>query len=402
MKHATILLLLFFILLPAAQAQEETAAQSTVQKELDTVRTLLDEALSEYRAGRVDEAYTTARSAYLDHFENVEPFTRPLNPDLTLELEIKFAQLREMIKNRAPTEKLEAKVSEINTDLERVEALFSKSTTLIPTIAFILSFSIIFREGLEAVLISAIILAYLDKTRNYQLKKYIYYGIIIAIAASLATWPLFTYLINISGADKESIEVITSFAAVLVLFYVSFYLIRRVDERRWMEFLKAKSWHAMQSGKYLSLVLMAFLAVYREGFETVLFYKALYTMSHTLSDWLTTGFIAGTGALIISGLAIFAFGKHLPLKHLLALTVLIAASLSIFFTGNAVRELQILGYIPITPLTDTLPRINPVLADLLGYRRTLETLAAQAALGIAYLAGGVYTMFKIRRGEIHV
>jgi high-affinity iron transporter len=230
----------------------------------------------------------------------------------------------------------------------------------------------------------------MDKTRNYSMKKYVYRGMALALIGTLVTWIIFTRIISISGASKEAIEVITSLAAVVVLFYVTFWLLRRLDEKKWLEFIRAKSWHAIQSGEFNALTLMSFLAVYREGFETVLFYKALFAMSPALTSWLTLGIILSIGALILVGLGVFVFGIRLPLKYLFGLTMFVAASLSIFFTGNAVRELQILGYLPITSLTDTLPRINPVLADLIGYRRTLETIVAQLALVIIYLVGGLY------------
>lgn len=350
--------------------------------------------MQEYEAGNSEKAYRAARAAYLDHFENVEVYSRPVDPELTLNLEIKFAQLREMMKNGEPAGRVRAKVSEINTDLDRIEGLFEEASAIVPWIATILSFSILFREGLEAILISAIIIAYLEKSRNYAMKKYVYWGFGLALGATLLTWILASFVIDISGASGEAIEVVTSIAAVVVLFYVTFWLLRRLDEKRWMEFLKARSWHAMQSGRYMALTLMAFLAVYREGFETVLFYKALYTMAPALSSWLTTGAIIGGGALVVLGLTIFVFGIRLPLKYLLGLTVLVAVSLSIFFAGSAVRELQILGYLPITDLTETLPKINPMLADLIGYRRTLETIIAQVALAAAYLVGGAYLLFR--------
>jgi high-affinity iron transporter len=397
MRAPILLLLLLFLFLPLVQAQEGTEA---ARKEMESVRTLLEKSLQAYEAGEKEEAYRAARSAYLDHFENVEIYSRPIDSDLTLELEIEFAELREMIKKGEPADAVRAKISEIGTDLDRIEGLFERASALVPAIATILSFSVIFREGLEALLISAIILAYLEKSRNYALKRYVYRGAALALVATLATWAIFTYVISLTGASREAIEVVVSFAAVFVLFYVTFWLLRRIDEKRWMEFIKAQSWHAMQSGRYNALTLMVFLAVYREGFETVLFYKALYTMTPTLSSWLTLGLILGAGSLVLVGLGIFVFGIRLPFQYLFGLTIFVAASLSIFFVGNAVRELQILGYVPITSLTNTLPRIHPILADLLGYRRTLETIGAQVALAFVYLAGAGYVTYQMKKGEM--
>ncbi len=384
-------LLFIFILLFSIPA---VAQENEVKKELESVRQLIEQSLKEYEAGNVEEAYKAARSAYIDHFELVEPFLRPVDAEFTLELEIKFAQLREMIKKGEPVNVVEAKISEINTDLDRAEALFEKASAIVPSIATVLSFSIIFREGLEAILISAIIIAYLERSRNYRMKKYVYRGFALAIVATLVTWVIFS-LITPSGESKELIEAITSIAAVIVLFYVTFWLLQRLDEKRWIEFIKARSWHAMQSGRYIALTLMAFFAVYREGFETVLFYKALYLMTPALSSWLNLGIIIGAGALILLGLGIFVLGIRLPFKYLFGLTMLVAASLSIFFIGNVVRELQVLGYVPITSI-DTLPRINAMLANLLGYRRTLETIGAQIILMVLYIIGGVYLFFNLK------
>ncbi len=397
MKYGYIIfsvLFIFMLILPVNATTDEE-----MQTELDKVRELMNQAIVEYEKGNAEKAYKLARSAYLDHFENVEVLTRSVAPDLTLELEIEFAQFREMIKRGEPVEDVKKKAEEIYANLEKLEGFFEESSVLAPVIGVVISFSIMFREGLEAVLISAIIIAYLERTRNYHMKKYVYLGIVLALLASIVTWFAASTIISLSGADKEVVEVATSFLAVIVLFYVSFWLLRRTDEKRWIEFIEARSWHAMQSGNYVALTLLSFFAIYREGFETVLFYQALYSMVPSLSTWLTLGIIVSSGALVVIGMLVFVFGTRLPTKQLFALTIAVAASLSIFFIGNAVRELQVLGYIPITSLTHVLPKINPVLADLIGYRRTLETIAAQAILVAVYVAGGIYMWHKSRRGE---
>ena len=126
-----------------------------------------------------------------------------------------------------------------------------------------------FREGLESVLILGAIITYLEASRNTKYKKYLYYGVILAIGATAVTWIVASYIIEISGANRELIEAIAALSATAILFYVSFWILNKIEHKKWMEFVKAKVWQATTTGSVLVFVGLAFFTVYREGFETV-------------------------------------------------------------------------------------------------------------------------------------
>ncbi|MGI0025164.1 MAG: hypothetical protein ACREA4_08475, partial [Nitrososphaera sp.] len=137
-------------------------AKAKVRNNIDQIRIKLDQTLLLYEEGKPEEALAASRSAYLDSYENVEIPLRPIDPDFTLEMEIKFAELRNLIQANAPYSEVEGKIIEIRRGLDESERLVSGTGVLAPTIAFSTSFSIIFREGLESALIIGAILTYLE------------------------------------------------------------------------------------------------------------------------------------------------------------------------------------------------------------------------------------------------
>src|SRR5918997_3362885 len=228
--------------------EAEDPAKAAVRNNIDTIRMQLDETLRLHGEGNYDGALLTSRSAYLDSYESIEIPLRPIDPDLTLDLEIKFAKLRNLIQAHAPYEQVEAKIVEIRRGLDESERLESGTGIVAPTIAFSTSFSIIFREGLESALIIGAILTYLEASRNNRFKKHVYYGIVIAIGATAVTWFIAEFIIDISGASRELIEAIAGVSAVAVLFWVSFWVLNKIETKRWIEFVKAKVWKATTTG----------------------------------------------------------------------------------------------------------------------------------------------------------
>ncbi|HEX5892107.1 MAG TPA: FTR1 family protein, partial [Nitrososphaeraceae archaeon] len=197
--------------------EAQDSAKEAVRNNIDQIRKKLDEMLLQYKAERYNEALLTSRSAYLDSYENIEIPLRPIDPDFTLEMEIKFAELRNLIQSQSQYEEILKKTAEIKNGLDESERLVSGTGIVAPTIAFSTSFSIIFREGLESALIIGTILTYIEASRNQRFKKHIYYGIIIAVGATAVTWFIAEYIIEISGASRELIEAIAGISAVAVL-----------------------------------------------------------------------------------------------------------------------------------------------------------------------------------------
>ena len=366
--------------------------QAEVRAEIDFIRATLQEMLAHYQNNDYDSAYAAARIAYLDSYEYVEIPLRPIAPDFTLEVEYQFAELRNLIKQQASYDEVRAVVVGIERNLDESERLVTGSGEIAPMIAFSASFAIIFREGLEAVLILGAILMYLEASRNSRLKPYVYYGIIAAVVATGITWLVASYIIEISGADRELIEAIAALSATGVLFYVSFWILNKIEHKKWMEFVKAKVWQATTTGGTMVFVMLAFFTVYREGFETVLFYQAMFGFAKYLESFVGLGFVIGMASLFALYFIMRRLGRRLPLRVLFGLTMGIGAYLSIAFLGNAIRELQVLDIVPYTSMLGTIPRLDINMATMTGIYPTLETVVAQIILLSVYMSASAYVL----------
>jgi high-affinity iron transporter len=372
--------------------EAEDPAKAAVRADIDQIRIKLDESLNLYKQGETQEALTTSRSAYLDSYEKVEIPLRPIDPDFTLDMEIKFAQLRNLIQSNAGYEEVLKKISEIKGGLDESERLVSGTGIIAPSIAFSTSFSIIFREGLESALIIGAILTYLEASRNARFKKHVYYGILIAAAATAITWFIAAYIIEISGASRELIEAIAGISAVAVLFWVSFWVLNKIETKKWIEFVKAKVWRATITGSVMVFIMLSFFTVYREGFETVLFYQAILSFAKYMEWYVIAGMVLGLAVIIGVALGVRKLGKKLPLRVLFGLTMGIGAYMSIAFIGNAIREFQEVGYISTTHLIGIIPRLDINLATMTGIHPTLETIVAQVILLSVYVIGSLYIL----------
>jgi high-affinity iron transporter len=373
--------------------------KSGVRKEIDFIRDSLEETLAHYSNGDYDSSYATARSAYLDSYEFVEIPLRQIDPDFTLEVEYQFAQLRNLINERADYDDVQKVVIDIRRNLDESERVVSGTGEIAPTIAFTSSFAVIFREGLESVLIIGAIVTYLEASRNTKFKKYIYHGILAALGATAATWVAAAYIIDISGANRELVEAIAALSATAVLFYVSFWVLNKIEHKKWMEFVKAKVWQATTTGSAMVFVMLSFFTVYREGFETVLFYQAMSGFAKYMEVYVGLGFVIGIGSLLVLYFLMKKLGKKLPLRALFGLTMGVGAYLSIAFLGNAIRELQIIDVLPYTGLIGIVPRLDINLAAMTGIYPTLETLVAQIILLGIYLVASTYVLVMRPRKE---
>ena len=375
---------------PMGSASE--GEKQSVRDEIDIIREKLMATEIFYELGDTQAAYASARSAYLDSYEYVEIPLRAIAPDFTFEVEYQFATLRNQINDGAPIEDISTTIISLERSLDESERLVSGTGTIAPMIAFISSFSIIFREGLEAVLILGAIITYLEASRNHKFKKYVHYGIGLAIGATAVTWVIASYIIEISGANRELIEAIAALSATAVLFYVSFWILNKIEHKRWMEFVKAKVFQASAAGGTSVFIMLSFFTVYREGFETVLFYQAMFSFAKYMEFYVGLGFILGIVSLLGIYFGFRKLGKRLPLRALFGLTMGIGAYLSIAFLGNAIREFQVLDFIPYTSMLGTIPRLDINVATMTGIYPTLETTVGQIVLLAVYLVASLYVL----------
>jgi high-affinity iron transporter len=218
-----------------------------------------------------------------------------------------------------------------------------------------------------------------------------------ASLASLLTAVVLTTLIRLSPGKQEALEGITMMIAVVMLFYVSYWLLSKIEVGRWNRFVKGKVEDALSSGSALALASVAFLAVYREGFETVLFYKALFLAAGPDSGVMPViaGILAGTVILVAVYYAINRFGVRIPLKPFFAITSAFLYYMAFVFAGKGMAELQEGGLSSYTPVSWA-PRIPEM-----GIYPTVETLLVQGVVVFLFLAALVWTvMVEPRRMKV--
>jgi high-affinity iron transporter len=358
--------------------------------EMTLARADVSAALDAYKAGDRQRAYDLARSAYLDHFEFVEVPLRLRNPNLVLDAEFTFAEMRNKMRAGAPVGDVRDSTVKLRSQLLDVDRALGEKGIAAPAIAFGFSFSILFREGVEAVLLIAVLLGSLSAGSVAGYKRPLFLGVAAALGATLVTWLLATLVIDIAPVNRELLEAITALAAVVVLVVVSFWLVQRLEHRRRMEFMRARTAAAMAAGSTAAFVGLGFMAVYREGFETVLFYQALALFAEGLGLWVALGAAAAALALGGVGYAILGLGKKLPLKPMLITGASVLLLLSVAFVGNAVRSLQSADVIAATPIHDGWARLPVFAAELTGIHPTTQSIAAQAVLLAVYALGAAW------------
>jgi high-affinity iron transporter len=393
-----LLALLLVVLAAVAFAAPALAADDTyaeTRARVAEAQGLVDEAVAEVARGNRDQAYDLARTAYLDHFELAEVPLRLRDPNLVLDLEFAFAKLRNDIRDGEPVSTVRADAVTIREGLLDVDRTLADKGIAAPLLAFVFSFTILFREGVEVVLLLAILLGALSAGRASGYRKPLGLGVLAAILATIATWVLATVVLEIAPVQRELLEGITAIAAVAVLFMVSFWLVSRLEHRHWLEFMRSRVAAAISAGSALAFAGLGFTAVYREGFETVLFYQALATFSEGLELWVLLGVVTAAAALGVVAYLILRLGKRLPIKPMLIGGASILLLLSVTFAGNAVRSLQEADWIGVTPVDAGWARLPVFAAELTGIHPTREGLTSQAVLLAVYVLGAVW-MFVVR------
>jgi len=253
------------------------------------------------------------------------------------------------------------------------------------------SLLIILREGFEAILILSAVAASLRASGRTGALRPFYGGALAAVAASLAL-ALVAHRVGGFGAGREAIEGLTCLLAVVVLFFTSYWLISRVEGRRWQQFIRESVQRAASSERLGGLAMLAFLVVFREGFETVLFYQALVVEAGGTAAGMAAvagGLVAGLVLLSILYAAIRWFGVHVPMRPFFAVTGGLLYLLAIKFAGVGILELQEAGWLgqhPLAWVPDT-----SFLRDWLGVFPDALALSLQGLLVLALLFGWLWT-----------
>jgi len=337
---------------------------------LDTTIARLHDSLAAYADNQPEQAYTLALAAYLDGFELAESALRATDPELVRALETRMLDYRQLIQSGMPLDTVRDAEAQLVTHLQQARGQMDDNR-LSPGMAMGSAFVILLREGLEALLVLAAIIGILIKTGRRDALPYVHAGWIGALALGFATWGASIYLVDISGASRELTEGGTAVLAAVVLLYVGFWLHDKAHASQWQAFVKKRIQGALSGRALWALALVAFLAVYREVFETVLFYQALWMQAESDGQSaLLGGFGLGVAALLAIGWIILKSSVRLPLNAFFRVNAAIMFVLAVVFAGHGVAGLQKAGILRLDPVS--FPRI-----DLLGIYPNLESLGAQ-------------------------
>jgi high-affinity iron transporter len=345
-----------------------------------TARDYLREAVALYEQGNFKEAYQKSVDAYLDGFELAEPALFAKNAAMGREIEAQFTQLRGLMRSGGNHARVSELYAQLDAGLGQALDVLSRGDTESGPYTLFNSALIIIREGLEAALIVAAIVAVLKTMGATEAIRYVHLGWILALLSGVITWILAQTVITFTGAQRELVEGFTSLVAAVVLFSVSYWLISKAEAKRWHQFIQTRVQQALSGRRLFALVGVSFLAVYREAFETVLFYQALWLQSQNTQSFVLWGFLAGTAVVAAIVYAIFKLGLRIPLRLFFGASSALLYLLAFVFAGEGIKDLQAVGVISETPLLRA-PEL-----PILGVYPTLETLLAQGILVLLLIA----------------
>jgi high-affinity iron transporter len=350
---------------------------------LALTRQRLAESLAAYRSGNGAEAKRLALSAYLDGFEPLEPAVSARDDGLKSSIEEAMAEFRARIGNGRSVPEVEAQAATLDQLFARAEQALSEDRTS-DVSAFIGALTILVREGLEALLVVVAMIAFLRKAERSEVLPYVHAGWVSALLAGAGTWFVATKLISISGAGRELTEGFGGIFAALVLVSVGIWMHGKSKADAWQRYIKEKLDKALSRGSAWFLFGLAFVVVYREVFETILFFAAM--SSGAGAHAIVGGALAG--AAILGGIAwaMLQYSRRLPIAAFFRYSSALIAVLAVVLAGKGIAAIQEAGLINITPLAQV-PRI-----DLLGIYPDLQSIGAQlliaAALGLGFWFNG--------------
>jgi high-affinity iron transporter len=347
-----------------------TAASDTGSSAASHALSLLEQSLTAARAGRPGDASDRAFDAYLA-FEPIETPARARDPGVVSSMERLFADFKANIRNN-DIHGAERARDAIEATMPKVVDLTQRTGSSYE--AFVQSFLIILREGFEAILVIGAVVAFLLKTGHRERLRDIWNGVALGLVASAVTAIVLKTLLGAMPASREIIEGLTLLVAVAVLFSVSYWLISRVEAAKWQQFIREKVTSALQHGGGKTLAFVAFLAVYREGAETALFYQALFDEGPRVALPITLGILLGFAALAVIFTLFYRYGVRIPLRPFFSVTSVLLYYMAFVFMGKGVRELQEGNAMPIT-LIPGFPHV-----EALGLYPTWQTLLAQLVL----------------------
>jgi high-affinity iron transporter len=344
---------------------------------LSVVRQKLSASLEAASRGDRSGAKQLALSAYLDGFEPIEPILGARDATLLNRIEGLMGEYRAAVDHGATPIDLSVKVQVLNGLFDDAEAALAPDAGN-STSTFLGALTILLREGVEALLIVVAMIAFLRKAERPEVLRYVHGGWVSALLVGLLTWVVATYAVGISGASRELTEGFGSLLAAVVLLSVGIWMHGKAQANQWQRYIEAKLTRALSGRSAWFLFALAFVVVYREVFETVLFYAALWTQGNG------GALFAGAGSavllLLVISWAMLRFSKELPIAKFFTYSSWLMAALTVVLAGKGVSALQEAGIINIAPLAG--PRVS-----MLGIFPTWQSIIAQIGMLAAIILG---------------
>ncbi|GAC1353502.1 MAG: hypothetical protein NVSMB47_05950 [Polyangiales bacterium] len=330
----------------------------------------VEEAIRRIDLGRFDDARQSLIDAYLQGIEPVEAALRGRDPEVVVALEASFARTRSAIEARAPSAAADARALLATIDRAR-RGGGARST---PASVFWLSLLIVVREGFEATVVIAALLAVLKKMQQRDRARLVHLGWIAALVVGAIAFAFGHRLL--AGANRERIEAVFALIAVAMLLHAALWLNAKTTTRKSMGALRDRMQDAVGRRSAIALFAIAFTAVFRESFETAVFLQGLSIDAPRAAGWGAVSGLVALGALVF---AVGRLGVRLPMRALFDASTVLLLVTAVVLVGKGVHALQEVGWAPVHPVA--FGRL-----DLLGVYPDLIGLAAQAALACAPIA----------------
>lgn len=350
---------------------------------------ILDQALAQASKGQGQAGSDLVNKAYYQYYEKLgfeKNVMNAISGNRVSQVEYQFKETRMAMVAGKPAKTL---VNDLKSMLVEDAAILDGGAadqvngwTSFLTSAFGQAFVVLLREGLEAILVVAAIIAYLVKSGHRDKVGHIYWGIAAGLVASGLVALLFTLLFNGNGPQQEILEGVVALVAMLMLLYTSNWMLSKSSVESWNHYIRSRTVAAISKGSVISLALLSFLAVFREGAETVMFYQAIFAMAPGGSREIWTGFAAAAVVLIIVFVLIRFTSVKIPIRPFFIITSLLMAVMVVIFAGGGVHALIEGDLVPATYL----PGVPT--SDWIGLYPYTQTIGAQilAALVVVVLA----------------
>jgi high-affinity iron transporter len=391
-----VFILSLFLSLPALPFEAEAASKWNSWGEIvEQMDVSLNNAYDAYFKKDVEGAKNWVNDAYFSYYEK-EGVERAvlsyISGKRASTVEYQFSAVKKLMTDGAGNREVRASLDGLSKMLhEDADQLDGKEESSLGV--FLASLVIILREGFEAILVIAAIAAYLIRSGNGRQTRVVYMSGVAALVASALAAVAIQFVFEVSGANQEIIEGVAMLLAVVVLFFISNWMVSKAEAEAWKSYIEGKVQAAVETGSSFALGAAAFLAVFREGAETILFYQALLAETETYTNMVWGGFGVGCVALV----AIFILVRYgslvIPIRAFFMGTSILMYIMSIAFAGGGVKELQEADVIGVTPVGF----VESI--DILGIYPTVETLLPQAVLLILAVVSVLYYRNKGKKAR---